>query len=117
MDARERAYAGDPYSRGGGYGSPQRGPRDASGAGAPRGDDSLRADESNRYELGRSKASACVMEQQSALAAHHHVEDRRLSLFGGGERALQRAVQFGAVFDALAVEAEMASQPLIVRSV
>src|SRR5919109_3136563 len=35
MDARKRAYAGDPYSRGGGYGSPQRGPRDASVAGCP----------------------------------------------------------------------------------
>src|SRR5262249_31346037 len=35
MDARKRAYAGDPYSRAGGYGSPQRGPRDASVAGCP----------------------------------------------------------------------------------
>src|SRR5262249_58182522 len=81
-----------------------------------RGDDSLRADESDCYELV-SKRGFRLHDEQGFLPAHHHIEDRCLSPFGGGERALQHALQFGAVFDALAVEAEMASQSLIVRSV
>src|SRR5262245_52172169 len=51
-----------------------------------------------------------------ALTCHDHVEDRGLAALRGGERFLQRALELGKLLDALAVEAEMAAQSLVVRS-
>src|SRR5919201_4194237 len=65
-----------------------------------------------RFSRAQQSQSWC---RQSALPTYHHVEDRRPPLVRGGERALQSDLQLGAVFDPLAMEAEMASDLLIIR--
>src|SRR5262252_6146465 len=52
----------------------------------------------------------------TALSGHDHVEDRGLAALRGGERFLQRALEVSELLDALAMEAEMAAQLLVVRS-
>src|SRR5262249_14454840 len=84
------------------------GPRDASVAGCPLAGTTVSRANESRFGMSCPRAT---------FPAHHHVEDRGPSVLSGGERALQGALQLGAVFDALAMEAEMASQLLIVRSV
>src|SRR5919201_5398874 len=65
-----------------------------------------------RFSRAQQSQSWC---RQSALPTYHHVEDRRPPLVRGGERALQSDLQLGAVFDPLAMKAEMASDLLIIR--